>query len=302
MPRLALLLALAIPTAVLALGVVSAPDAAASGAAEPARTSVAAAASVVSDPVRQLAAERGRWRWPVEGLVLSTFRYGRDPFARGQRRGIRIGAPVGTPVRSACAGGVRFAGTAGTSGRVVSVACGRWTATYLHLAAISVRRGEAVGRRQRIGEVGRSGRPRLRDSHLAFGVRRAGRRWDYVDPLVLLPPLPGAPPPALVPPARRDPPRLPPTLGPTPAAERAPSPAPLEVPARAGAPQPGALEVPGRDAGPGGERSAPPIPLAAWIGLTALAVGLVAWPIRGRRRPRREPKGIGVARTRARRA
>jgi len=285
MPRVALLLVLAVATAALV--------------ALPASSSASAVSD--SDSVRQLAGERGRWEWPVQGPVLSTFRYGRDPFARGQRRGIRIGAPVGTTVRSACAGGVRFAGTAGTSGRVVSVVCGGWTATYVHLAALSVRRGEAVGRGQRIGEVGRSGRPRLRDSHLAFGVRRTGGRWDYVDPLGFLPPLPGAPPPALVPPARRDPPRLPPALGPTPAAERAPSPAPLEVPARAGAPQPAPLAVPGRVA-PGGEQTAPSIPLVAWIGLTALAAGLVAWPVRGRRRRRRKPKGIGVAGTRARRA
>ncbi len=310
MPRFALALALALVVSVatpfLGLDVVSAPDAAASAAADPARNAAASAAeparnAAASDPVRQLAAERGRWRWPVEGPVLSTFRYGRDPFARGQRRGIRIGAPAGTAVRSACAGGVRFAGTVGTSGRVVSVACGRWTATYLHLAALSVRRGEAVGRGQRIGEVGRSGRPRLRDSHLAFGVRRSGRRWDYVDPLALLPPPPGTPPPALVPPARRDPPRLPPALGPLPAAERAPSPTLLEVPVRAGAPQPPPLEVPGR-AAPGGEGSAPMIPLATWIGLTALAVGLVAWPVQDRRRRRRRRAQRLTVATRARRA
>ncbi len=275
MSRLALLLALAVLATVLARDVVSVPDATASGAA------------AASDPVRRLRAERGPWRWPVEGPILSTFRYGPDPFARGQRRGIRIAAPVGTAVRSACAGGVRFAGSVGTSGRVVSVVCGRWTATYLHLADLSVRRGESVGRGQRIGAVGRSGRPRLPDSHLAFGVRRAGSRWDYVDPLALLPPLPGAPPPALVPPARRNPLRLPPALGPTPAAERTPSPAPLEVPAPEVAPRPDPLQLPGR-AARGGEGSAPPIPLAAWIGLAALAGSLGAGPVRGRRRRRRE--------------
>lgn len=276
MPRLALLLALAlaVPAAVLARDAVSTANAAASGAAE--------------------------WRWPVEGPILSTFRYGPDPFARGQRRGIRIGAPVGTAVRSACAGGVRFAGTAGMSGRVVSVVCGRWTATYLHLAGLSVRRGDAVERGQRVGAVGRSGRPRLRDSHLAFGVRRSGRRWDYVDPLALLPELPGAPPPALVPPARRNPPRLPPTLGPTPAPEPTPSPAPFAVPARAGARQPAPLKVAG-GAVPGEEGSAPPMPLAAWIGLTALAVGLLAGPVRGRRRRRRRARGLTVTATQARR-
>ncbi|MGI8593837.1 MAG: peptidoglycan DD-metalloendopeptidase family protein [Solirubrobacteraceae bacterium] len=330
MPLLARLLALAVPTtrlvaapgcALVAVGVLAVVCPPSAGA------------SAAPDSLTKPSVERGGWRWPVEGPVLSTFRYGSDPFARGQRRGIRIGAPVGTPVRSTCAGTVRFAGVAGTSGRVVSVVCGRWTATYLHLAALSVRRGEAVRRGQRLGAVGRSGRPRLRASHLAFGARRTGRRWDYVDPLVLLPALPGTPPPALVPPARRDPPGWPPALGPTPAAEGERNPRPLEVPARAGArtpldaraPGPGSLGVdgarfppsalPGATPVAGSGRASPlvapgsaargvadpvqSISLAVWIGLAALTGALVAWPIRARRR-RSQPKGLTVTGARAR--
>jgi Peptidase family M23 len=281
---------LAVPPAVLAVVASSALVAVCPPAAD---------ASAAPWPTKP-SAERGRWRWPVEGPVLSTFRYGRDPFARGQRRGIRIGASVGTPVRSACAGAVRFAGWAGTSGRVVSVVCGPWTTSYLHLAALSVRRGEAVGRGQRIGAVGRTGRPRLVASHLAFGARRTGRRWAYVDPLGLLPPLRGPPPPALVPAPRREPPGRPPALGPTPAAERKPSHGPLAVPARAFAPRPMPLAVPGHAARARG--SAPSVPWTAWIGLAAVTAALVAWPIRGRRRRRSRPVGLEVAGARGRRA
>jgi len=157
------------------------------------------------------------WRWPVRGPVLTRFDVGPDPFARGQRRGITIAAPAGSTVGSACRGIVRFAGTVGDAGQTVSVACeGGLTATYLHLGGLAVRRGHQLAVGERVGTVGRSGRPALGASHLQFGVHRTGKRWAYVDPLSLLdgpagwsPPvaaLPGRRPgPTAVPPGRRAP-------------------------------------------------------------------------------------------------
>ena len=47
------------------------------------------------------------WTWPVTGPVLSTFSFDRDhPYAGGQRRGIEIGAAVGTPVAAPAGGTV----------------------------------------------------------------------------------------------------------------------------------------------------------------------------------------------------
>src|SRR3954451_24489225 len=80
------------------------------------------------------AALAATWHWPVRGPVVKRFHYrAAEPFARGRHRGIDIAASAGAPVVSACAGRVRFAGTVGTAGRAVSVACGRFIASYLHL-------------------------------------------------------------------------------------------------------------------------------------------------------------------------
>jgi hypothetical protein len=129
------------------------------------------------------------WRWPVRGEVVQRFAIdGRNPFAKGQHRGIGIAAAHGTPVRSACAGRVRFAGTLPRHGGTVSVTCGPFVATYLHLSSMAVRRGQPLAVGQRVGRNGQA---------LHFGVRRAADRFAYVDPLSMLPsdPLGPAPPP-----------------------------------------------------------------------------------------------------------
>ncbi|HVS29445.1 MAG TPA: M23 family metallopeptidase [Solirubrobacteraceae bacterium] len=125
------------------------------------------------------------WSWPLRGRVVQRFRYGANPFARGQHRGIEIAAGVGTTVRAACGGRVRFAGSVGSSGPVVSVACKGFVASYLHLERITVRRGQRITAGRPLGTV-RASRRRARGSSLYLGARRAGRRWGYVDPLRLL--------------------------------------------------------------------------------------------------------------------
>lgn len=56
------------------------------------------------------------WRRPVPGAVVRRFRLARDPFARGQHRGVTLAAAPGAAVLAPCTGRVRFAGTVGTSG------------------------------------------------------------------------------------------------------------------------------------------------------------------------------------------
>lgn len=114
------------------------------------------------------AAARERWLWPVRGPVIGRFELGPDRFAAGQRRGIDIAAPLGAPVRSACPGRVSFAGTVGASGRVVAVACGSLSATYLHLGRLAVRRGHLVAAGEPVGTVGASGRPREVTPHVSL--------------------------------------------------------------------------------------------------------------------------------------
>jgi hypothetical protein len=126
----------------------------------------------------------------VRGEVVSVFRTGPSPYAAGQHRGIDIEAAAGTPVVAASAGTVRFAGVAGSSGLTVSLrtADGRFDTSYLHLSAMAVRAGDTVTQGGTIGAVGSTGRPSAPTPHLHLGVRDAGTRHGYRDPLAFLPP------------------------------------------------------------------------------------------------------------------
>ena len=133
---------------------------------------------------------------------------------------------------------MRFAGTAGSSGSTVSVRSedGRFDVSYLHLGSIAVRRGARVAAGEALGTVGTTGVRSIERPHLHFGVREAGTRHAYVDPLTLLPPI-------VAPPVR--PPQPVPVAAPAPVR---PAPAPVPVPApRAPAlrvPVPAALRLP----------------------------------------------------------
>ncbi|MEA2397462.1 MAG: hypothetical protein QOK25_1018 [Thermoleophilaceae bacterium] len=157
-------------------------------------TAVAAAAAWVSIP--SLADASYGWRWPVQGRVVTPYRNGADPYAGGQHRGIDIAAPVGTPVVAAVGGTVAFAGVAGSSGLTVAVrtASDGLETTYLHLSSLAVRAGQRVGGGDRIGAVGVSGRRSVEQPHLHFGVRDAGQRHAYRDPLDFLPAPPASEP------------------------------------------------------------------------------------------------------------
>lgn len=210
---------------------------------------------------------RADWVWPVRGEVITPYRNGDDPYAARQHRGIDIAAPPSTPVVAAAGGEVRFAGTAGSSGLIVSIrtADGIYDTSYLHLSAIAVRKGERIAVGEAVGAVGTTGVRSAEPSHLHFGVRDAGSDHAYHDPLAFLPPTPApperprpepgtspAPVPLLpapqgVPVPRRGPaPRHAPTPRRAPAPHHAPAPrhaprprhAPLRAPAPRQAPAP----------------------------------------------------------------
>jgi hypothetical protein len=125
--------------------------------------------------------------------VLTPYRNGGDPYAAGQHRGIDIGAPVGSRVAAAVGGTVTFAGVVGSSGLTVSerTADGRFDLSYLHLSSLAVHRGDVVAQGAAVGAVGVSGRRSVAAPHLHFGVREAGSRSSYRDPLDFLAPPPG---------------------------------------------------------------------------------------------------------------
>ena len=176
--------------------------------------------------------------WPVEGRVLTP--YSNDngrPYAGGMHRGIDIAAERGAGVVAARAGTVTHAGVVGSSGLTVAVrtADGRHVTSYLHLAAVAVKKGDPVAAGTRIGAVGTSGRRSVAEPHLHFGVRLAEAEDHYVDPLSVLPaPRPGpapAPPPLPAP----VPVRAAPVAEPVPVAvplRARPSRAPARAPAR----------------------------------------------------------------------
>ena len=171
------------------------------------------------------------WSWPVQGEVITQYRNGTDPYAGGQHRGIDIAAAAGTPVVAAAGGEVRFAGTAGSSGLTVSVrTADGFDTSYLHLSSFAVRAGARVSAGERVGAVGTTGTRSAVQPHLHFGVREAGTRHAYVDPLSMLPPA-AAPPPS-------EAPRPLPAPAPAPLS---PTPAPVPEPAPRGAPRPAPL-------------------------------------------------------------
>jgi hypothetical protein len=190
----------------------------------------------------------GAWTWPLRGELLTPYSNGTDPYAAGQHRGIDVAGRVGAPVVAATDGQVRFAGTVGASGLTVGVRTvdGRFDLSYLHLSAVAVRRGDAVSAGDRLGSVGVTGDRAVAAPHLHFGVRDAGSRHAYHDPLDFLGPPPAAPvhPPQPVPVPAPAP--LAPRAAPAPAL-RSPAPQPLAHPrpalgpARAAAPAPAPL-------------------------------------------------------------
>jgi murein DD-endopeptidase MepM/ murein hydrolase activator NlpD len=228
-------------------------------------------------------AHAGSWQRPVDGDVLRAFAVGRDPYRPGQHRGVDLAAARGSPVRSACAGRVSFAGKVPRGGPTVSVHCGALVATYQQLGSIAVRARDSVGKGARLGTVGRSGDPREPRAHVHVGARVAAT-GRYLDPLTLF----GAPPPGvpLLPPAPGRAPRAVP-LGPAPGrpvparprpakprgAPARPLPAaPSAAPARPvpAVPRGGlARRVPAAPVGP-----QPALPWSVWAGLACFGFGL----------------------------
>ena len=184
------------------------------------------------------------WTWPVTGPVLSTFSFDHDhPYAGGQRRGIDIGAAVGTPVAAPAGGTVSFAGTVPSNGRVVTIETGDgYSVTLVHLGSIGVAKGSSVSEGQSVGTVGPADDGAAPFVHL--GVRVTSDPQGYLDPLAFLPPVPAPAPPAA---ASPDPAAAPATDAGAPAA--APDPvaaAPVAPPAPAApapvVPAPGATD------------------------------------------------------------
>jgi hypothetical protein len=239
------------------------------------------------------------WHPPVPGAVVRPFDLGADPFEAGRHRGVDLRAGPGTTVRSACSGPVAFAGTAGSSGRVVTVLCGPWRVTHMPLASIAVRSGATVREGARLGTVALS----REHEGLHLGARRDGTRFEYTDPLRFLtpgrpataPPLGPAPRPAR--PRRPTPPRQPARRPPTPQPHPvAAPPRPLVAPPRRFVAPPRPLVAPPQSA-PAPAGSNLPAPFAPWPAWVGLALVLAGAGVRLRIRSRRARAPVPAAAT-----
>jgi murein DD-endopeptidase MepM/ murein hydrolase activator NlpD len=139
-------------------------------------------ASMLVPPAHAQAA--GDWDWPVTGPVIRGYDPPDDPYGSGHR-GIDIAAAVGTPVRTAEAGTVTFAGKVGGELFATVGHGGGLATTYSWVSQLLVHKNDLVTRGQTIALSG-VGHPGSTVAHLHFAVKREGL---YVDPMAYLAPL-----------------------------------------------------------------------------------------------------------------
>jgi len=133
------------------------------------------------------AAGRGRFIWPVDGQILTSF----GPKPGGQRNdGVDIAAPAGAPVRAAAAGYVVYAGdkVPGFGNLVLIKHDGGWVTAYAHLSTTTVKIKDHLAQGDPVGEVGQTGG--VAAPELYFEIRftpRPGDKPNPVDPGLVLP-------------------------------------------------------------------------------------------------------------------
>jgi murein DD-endopeptidase MepM/ murein hydrolase activator NlpD len=124
---------------------------------------------------------RGAFAWPLRGNVIARF----GPGASGERyNGIKIAAPLGTPILAAADGVVAYAGNevASLGGLVILKHGDGWTTVYGHAGQLLVQRGQSIRKGQTIATSGDSGAADRPELHFEM---RKGR--TPVDPLGQLP-------------------------------------------------------------------------------------------------------------------
>ncbi len=140
---------------------------------------VAAKPPPTSDKKGKIRKYRGRFIWPVDGVLTSKF-----GIRRGRRHdGIDIGAPVGTPIRASAAGKVLYVGGQRGYGKLVIIKHANAMITvYAHNHENLVKEGQAVQQGHKIATVGKTGR--ATGPHLHFEIRKATKPRN---PLFFLP-------------------------------------------------------------------------------------------------------------------
>jgi len=135
--------------------------------------------TLISQPVAQVVIKgtkkappkkgTGSFIMPTRGTLTSRFgkRWGR------MHEGIDLGARVGTAIKAADGGTVKFAGYNGNYGYMVEIDHGGgFTTRYAHCSKLYVKKGDKVYKGQTIAAVGNTGRST--GPHLHFEVRKHG--------------------------------------------------------------------------------------------------------------------------------
>jgi len=133
----------------------------------------------VASAFRSLAADLRSLAQPSEGLITSRFGWRTHPIfgTREFHTGVDIANRIGTPIRAAESGIVRFVGWMGGYGRLIVVTHGNGLETsYSHLSSMLVALGQRVVRGDVLGHMGNSGWST--GPHLLFEVRRDGVPLD----------------------------------------------------------------------------------------------------------------------------
>jgi lipoprotein NlpD len=122
--------------------------------------------------------DRLEWVWPAKGKVIGNFS------ETANLKGIDIGGSAGQPVVASAAGTVVYAGTGLRGyGKLIIIKHNKtYLSAYAHNRDILVKEGQAVGKGQKIAEMGNTD---TADVKLHFEIRRLGKPMD---PARYLPP------------------------------------------------------------------------------------------------------------------
>ncbi|AWN27719.1 M23 family metallopeptidase [Streptomyces sp. NEAU-S7GS2] len=133
-----------------------------------------------------VAAPAGTWSHPTKARHRISSPYGvRGTWQAGHHTGIDLAVRPGTKVRSVGSGTVVLAKRSGAYGKAVTIRMndGRYT-LFGHLSRITVRPGQKVRARTRLGYSGATGR--ATGPHLHFEVRTGRRYGTDINPLTYL--------------------------------------------------------------------------------------------------------------------
>ncbi len=110
--------------------------------------------------------------------VTSGYGYRKDPYTkrRAFHKGIDLGAPWGTEIKSAAAGKVSFVGRYGSYGKSVFVNHGFGIETrYAHLSKIFVQKGQELLLGDVVGKIGNTGRSTGKHLHYEIKIKNKSR-------------------------------------------------------------------------------------------------------------------------------